>query len=335
MKSKSKRSEIFLILSLIIQFAIVIYIKYDNQFLSLNNFNLFLLGNILTTIFYLLLIVEIVLLYNKYRIKMTISVLFIIFSFLFLGLGYYSNKVQMPFNQYYFFGQYGNKLFTGLCFTLYISTIFYFAFYILLSKKSQPIINLKALLLTVISMLLFLLFSYSYILYNENTLNGKHIVNDKKVVLVVLGAAVWSDNKPSPILAARVDKSAELTKNRNVYKIYFTGGNAPGEKSEAEVAFNYFQSLNSDFNNVELETLTSSTNEQIQFIKNKILPLYPEYEIIVISDSFHLVRIMEISNFHQIKIKTVASDFSMSIGSNIYNRIRESLALSVFWFFSI
>lgn len=335
MKSKSNRSEIFLILSLIIQFAIVIYIKYDNQLLTLNNFNLFLLGNILTTIFYLLLLVEIVLLYKKYRIKMTKSVLLIIFSFLFLGLGYYSNKIQMPFNQYYFFGQYGNKLFTGLCFTLYISTIIYFVFYILLSKKSQPIINLKALLFTFITMSSFLLFSYLYILFNENTLNGKHIVNDKKVVLVVLGAAVWSDNKPSPILATRVEKSAELTKNRNVYKIYFTGGNAPGEKSEAEVAFNYFQSLNSDFNNVELETVTSSTNEQIQFIKNKILPLYPEYEIIVISDSFHLVRIMEISNFHQIKIKTVASDFSMSIGSNIYNRIRESLALSVFWFFSI
>jgi vancomycin permeability regulator SanA len=183
----------------------------------------------------------------------------------------------------------------------------------------------------------FLIFSSFYILLKENQSNEKQFDNSRKAILVILGAAVWSDNKPSPILAARVEKSVSLLsiRNFNIEKIYFTGGSAPGENSEAEVAYDYFSSLNSDFKNVELETSTSSTNEQIQFIKNKILPLYADYEIFVISDSFHLVRIKEISNFHHIKIKTVASDFAMSISSNIYNRIRESLALTLFWLFSI
>ena len=33
---------------------------------------------------------------------------------------------------------------------------------------------------------------------------------DKPSIAVVLGAAVWSDNKPSPSLAFRVEKAAEL-----------------------------------------------------------------------------------------------------------------------------
>jgi vancomycin permeability regulator SanA len=150
-----------------------------------------------------------------------------------------------------------------------------------------------------------------------------------------LGAAVWSDNRPSPILAARISKAAELTKTDLVHKIYFTGSHAPGEKSESEVAYNYFREINPNFTNFELESSTTSTNEQIQFIKNKILPIYRDHEIIVISDSFHLVRIREISNFHGIKIKSIASDFSMDIKLNLYNRMRESLALVVFWLFSI
>ncbi|MFN4174641.1 MAG: YdcF family protein [Parachlamydiaceae bacterium] len=86
----------------------------------------------------------------------------------------------------------------------------------------------------------------------------------------MLGAAVWSDNKPSPILAARVDKAIDLMKNFNVEKVYFTGSNAPGELSEAEVALNYLKSKNVSADNVITETNTTSTTEQIQFIKNKM-----------------------------------------------------------------
>ncbi len=335
MKSKGNKLEIFIITALIIQLVLIIYIKYDNQSVAFNNFNFFLTGNLLTILFYSILVLEIIFLFKKYKIRPVKSFTILFFSYLFLGLGYYSNQVQMPFNKYYFFGQYGNKLFTGLCFTLYLFSIIYFAFYIMYSKTKPKVFSGKALFSTIILMVIFPLFANIIILLNENKLSEKSLSKDKKNILIVLGAAVWSNNEPSPILASRVSKSASLTKSYDISKIYFTGGNAPGEMSEAEVAYKYFKTLNPSFENVELETTTSSTNEQIQFIKKIILPKYPEYEIIVISDSFHLVRIREISNFHQIKIKTIASDFEMSLGSNIYNRLRESLALSVFWLFSI
>ncbi len=335
MKFRSFRSEIIIIAALIVQLIFIIYIKYDNQSLSLSNFDLSLTGNILTLIFYTFLIFEVVFLFRKNRIQ-TIKTFIVLFSsYLFLGLGYYSNHVQMPFNKYYFFGQYGNKLFTGLCFTIYLFTLIYFAFSLIYSKTKPKIFSGKAFLSAKFLMIVFLLLAKLFILLNENKLKGKSINPNEKNILIVLGAAVWSDNKPSPILAARVRKAAEISRNNFIDKIYFTGGNAPGERSEAEVAYEYFKGLNPIFEQVELETKTSSTNAQIQFIKNFILPKYTGYEIIVISDSFHLVRIREISNFHQIKIKTVASDFPLNIGENVYNRLRESLALIVFWLFSI
>lgn len=335
MKLKSFRTELFLILVLIVQLVFMIYIKYNNQFVPLSQFNLFLTGNLITVLFYLILILGVLFLFKKNKIRNSKAILLIFLSYLFLFLAFYSNRIHLPFNRYYFFGQYGNKLFIGLAFTLYFATIVYFAFYIFYSGTKQKFFSAKAFFSTLIFMILFLAFSSVFILFNESKVNRANISDKDKNILVVLGAAVWSDNKPSPILASRVIKAAEVTKTGLIQKVYFTGGSAPGEMSEAEVAYKYFKELNPTFDKVEIETSTTSTNEQIQFIKNVILPKYPEYEIIVISDSFHLVRIREISNFHQIKIKTIASDFSMNFTSNLYNRLRESLALTVFWFFSI
>jgi hypothetical protein len=179
MKSRSNKLEIFIISALILQVFVIIYIKYDNQFISLKNFELFLTGNLLTIIFYSVLIFEIIFFFKKYKIKPAKTYLLLFLSYLFLGLGYYSNHIQMPFNKYYFFGQYGNKLFTGLCFTLHLFIIVYFAFYIFYSKTKPKVLSGKALLATVILMITFLLFSNLFILLNENKLNEKSISNKK------------------------------------------------------------------------------------------------------------------------------------------------------------
>jgi uncharacterized SAM-binding protein YcdF (DUF218 family) len=119
-----------------------------------------------------------------------------------------------------------------------------------------------------------------------------------------------------------------------VNKIYLTGSNAPGELSEAEVALNYIKLKRKDNSEIFLEKETTSTSEQIQFIKKKIISI-PEENVIVISDSYHLVRVKEISKFHNIKIEVTPSDLSLSFKSALYNKIREALALTVFWFFAI
>ena len=86
--------------------------------------------------------------------------------------------------------------------------------------------------------------------------------------------------------------------------------------------------------NIILEKETTSTNEQIEYIREKLL-LEENENVIVISDSYHLVRVLEISNFHNIKVQVVPSDLAHSFEQALYNNLRESLALTVFWFFAI
>ena len=66
-------------------------------------------------------------------------------------------------------------------------------------------------------------------------------------------------------------------------------------------------------------------SEQIQFIKKKIAKT-SDQNIIVISDDYHLVRVLEIARFHKTKILVSASALSQSFEKAVYNKMREALA---------
>ena len=88
-------------------------------------------------------------------------------------------------------------------------------------------------------LVLFLILTFIYI-DNVGYASGRWILNKSdKNIGVVLGAAVWSGNIPSPTLSARVDKALELLEQGFVGKIVLTGGKAPGELPESEVAYEY------------------------------------------------------------------------------------------------
>jgi len=84
-----------------------------------------------------------------------------------------------------------------------------------------------------------------------------------------------------------------------------------------------------------LEQETTSSSEQIQFIMRKLVPDKDIKDIIIISDSYHLPRVLEISRFYNITIKVAASKLQLDFKSKLYNKIRESLALVVFWYFAL
>ena len=71
----------------------------------------------------------------------------------------------------------------------------------------KNILVLRAFVNSVLSMLVILLLVFLFIIGKETDLEECLIKNDKNNVGVVLGAAVWSKNKPSPSLAGRVDKA--------------------------------------------------------------------------------------------------------------------------------
>lgn len=340
MKSSTKENKgvlYLLIIAVFLQLLILYFFKYQNQNLSVLNLNLKVTGNLFNLIIYLLAEILLVFALFNYKVKLQLKLLsiLIVLSYFFLLFGYISTKIILPFNSIYILGQFGNKLFTGLCYTIYQLLFFTFVIVLVLNlSKNQNKIFIKSSLFSIIVMLAFLTYSFLFIVSHEEKVKLQPLDKKKFYNIVVLGAAVWSDNKPSPILAARVDKAIDLIKNFNVEKVYFTGSNAPGELSEAEVALNYLKSKNISADNVITETNTTSTTEQIQFIKNKLSDNAKE-NLIIVSDSFHLVRIKEISKFHHLNIITIASELELNFISELYNKLRESLALTVFWFFAI
>jgi uncharacterized SAM-binding protein YcdF (DUF218 family) len=199
----------------------------------------------------------------------------------------------------------------------------------------KKLLVLKSLGISVLVTALLLLSAFLYL--GQNVVEKININNGKnaKFVGVVMGAAVWSDNRPSPSLAARAEMAAELYKKGVLKIIQVTGGHAPGELSEAEVASNYLKNRGVDSTNIWIEKKTASTSEQVRFIKNELMDKKDLRYIIIISDSYHLARIKEICSFYKIKTHFAASEMHLGSYKKFSYKFRESVALLVFWFFAL
>ncbi|HSL89016.1 MAG TPA: YdcF family protein [Ignavibacteriaceae bacterium] len=329
---------LLVIVILHIKLVFLIYIKYTNQQLALSDFNFLNIGNIFSFCTFLIIIIGIIVqsLQKKSSITITNILLFTTLLIFLIAAAYYSTKIQLPFSNIYFLGQNGNKLFIGLLFALYLFFSFTFASYVWFGiLQNRSFILLRSIMSSIIISFIFVLFSFYYVSASDPKIDDETFKKDENNLAVVLGAAVWSVNQPSPTLASRVDKALQLFDSSLVGRIQLTGSNAPGELSEAEVAFRYAVSRNADSSIFLIEKTTTTTNEQIQFIRQNLLPKETINKIIIVSDKYHLVRIEEISKFNNLSIYAVPSDLKLSFESDMYYRFRESIGLLFFWFFAI
>ena len=336
-KYNSSKSLLLFILIILVSLTFLYFIKYQNQSLSLSEFSLLNIGNLINLFFHFTITLGVLIIYYSKSIQPDIKYLFpmlIISQFLLISV-YVASKMSLPFDDLYYLSQSGNRLFIGILFSLYQFTFFVMMFYIWGNVfKLKNLLVIRSILNAGWIMLFFLVLSFVFIITKENSFEESDFKIGKNNSAVVLGAAVWSKNKPSPTLAARVDKAIDLLQRGKIDAIYLTGGNAPGELAESEVAYNYIKKKNKNVVNIFKETNTKSTNEQIQYIESNLLTNENNKNIIVISDSYHLVRIIEISNFHNIQIQVAPSDLPLSFEKALYFKVREALALVVFWFFA-
>ena len=323
---------------LLLQLVAIFYIKYSNQNLPISEFKVGFIGNLFLIIVYVCLIFT--LLISSIKVHRSISnksiITFLILSWLLLFISFLSIKIEIGLYKIYLFGQPGNKLFTGLLFISFLIGLFSFLLYtfsILLAKSKPNII--KSIYGSILMLLIFLLSTFIYNNTLSYTSEKWQLNRSSRNIAVVMGAAVWSGNLPSPTLAGRVDKAVELLKNGFSGKILVTGSSAPGEMTEAEVAYNYLVAKGIDTVSVAVETSTTSTAEQIQFIKNELSGLKSIKDIIVISDSYHLPRVIEISRFFNLDIKVAESRHIVDFKDKLYNKVRESIALFIFWCFAL
>ena len=327
-----------IIVVIILDLLFLYYIKYKNQGIPLSDFSIIFKGNLLNLFFTLVLIISI-LIYsfskrNVYKPKLLIFYTTLMTFALFFAEFYYWLKIPIP--NYYFLEHPLEEIIKGIFFSLFqlVQFIFISVIWITFLGKKELLV-LKSLGFSVLVTALLLLSAFLYL--GQNVVEKININNGRnaKFVGVVMGAAVWSDNRPSPSLAARAEMAAELYKKGVLKIIQVTGGHAPGELSEAEVASNYLKNRGVDSTNIWIEKKTASTSEQVRFIKNELMDKKNLRDIIIISDSYHLARIKEICSFYKIKTHFAASEMHLGSYKKFSYKFRESVALLVFWFFAL
>ncbi len=326
----------YLMITLLIAISnllLLYYFKYSQNGLSFREFNLLKIGNLINLSFTALLLFGHILLYLKsqsvnFKLLLTISFIYFIPLVLLLLLKLFNYK----FPQGYLFNYPYKKiiplffLLANQIIQLYLIALVFFSYF---NCEKIRYINSFFCVIGIIFLLVIISFITTF------RINKKQIGNVHYDIGIVFGAAVWSGNKPSPIFKGRIEKGFELYRKGIIKKIQLTGGNAPGEVSEARAAINYLKkNKNLDKKNILIEEKTTTTNEQIKYIKERLLN-NNQNKILFISDNFHLKRILEMADFFNINAIGVASDYKLSWKKSLFYRFRDSIGLLLFWIFGI
>jgi vancomycin permeability regulator SanA len=191
-------------------------------------------------------------------------------------------------------------------------------------------------ILFVVALLGFSINTYKIYNFKDDSDNYLVMTGGKKADAgVILGAAVWGGNRPSPVLRERINKGYELYQRKIIQKFILTGGGSPNELTEAEVEKNELKKYGVEEKNLIVEVKSNSTIEQIHFVRDKYYRKYNWNKIILISDNFHLFRTSEICKFNNMNVDCIASDTPLSTESLINFSIKESVAVLFFWMFGI
>ncbi len=334
------KSFVFLTAVIIINYFVLYFFKYNLNKLSIAEFRINTIGNLLVFGLFLSTIAPLVFVYIKRTdsfnthsaILIIVSILLLIPLFLITII----TKTNFPIKNGYFWGYPIRKASMGILFVVNFSVAIYFAFSVVsLIYKKGYFIYLKAFVFCTFILSLIMISAFLYTTGYTDTLSIDKIKGEKYDCGVILGAAVWKRNQPSPVLKGRIYKAFELYNKGIIKKIQVTGGKAPGELTEAETAYRYLKKLGVSENDILIENNTSTTTEQIKFIRSELLENKEFEKIIIISDQFHLKRVLEICKFFNVNAEGISSGNEYKFETLTYYRLRESIALILFWLFAI
>ncbi len=322
-----------------VNLLILLFLKYFLNGLSLTEFRIDYIGNVLD-IFITFFFLAGFGVYStrkkpadgkKVSLLLSFQILIII-SYLFIIFVEKANFIN--FNGY-LLGFPAKKVYVGFLFIAGELLQLYSLIYVWsISFATEYLIGVRSIVRTAAVVILLLIFSLSFV-WNVSAYSEKKIVNRSFDYACIPGAAVWNHEKPSPIFEGRIRKALNLYRKEKIKKIILTGGNAPGEISESEAAFNYLVNLEVPKEIITLETRSSTTTDQIKFLRINFFDAQKDKPILVVSDGFHLSRIIQISKFFKVNTVGVASDHSLPVGKTLFYRAREGIALLLFWLFAI
>ncbi len=337
MNKKNSTILIYLFIVSLLELILTFLIKYDLNSIPIRNFNFFYIGNLLPISIELILIVFVIgLFFVKKEILILHRVMLFVFittSFGLLLSSYLINKIGFNFPNKYILNYPYSRVIPGFALMIsFVIKLFLITLLLNLFFNNGFIIYLKSIFATLV--IFIIAFISIFIFTAKHGFNTANLRPSNRAIAIVLGAAVWND-KPSTLLKGRVVKAKGLLGAKKITKIQFTGSNAPGEISEAKSAYKYALSLGVKKHLMNIEEKTTTTTEQIKFIKKNIANNKHYSSIIIISDQFHLTRVLEICKFFDVNAIGVASDYKITSKKLLYYRLRESVALLFFWLFAL
>jgi vancomycin permeability regulator SanA len=341
LKSRIQNSGLFalLLIVIIINLLVLLYLKYHLNGIPIRELRLDVVGNILNLAFTGILIIGIV--YNLLaKNKLDKRKLFFLITLQFLitlsfGLIYLIASRNLSIQSGYLFNFPVKKVYSGFLFIVGEIFQLYSLLYVWgLIFGSEKLFEVRTLVRMIALIFILLVFSLLYV-WNVRNYDETKIENRVFEFGCVPGAAVWSKGKPSPIFEGRIRKAYDLFQKGSIKKIILTGGNAPGEISESEAAYKYLRNLDVPDKNIELETQSSTTALQMKYLYDNYYDSQKKGPILIISDGFHLTRVIQIAKYFNVNVVGVASSYTMSFEKTIFYRTREGVALLLFWLFAI
>jgi uncharacterized SAM-binding protein YcdF (DUF218 family) len=304
---------------------LLLYVRYSNQSILLSHFDYSHNVNLITLILFALLIIFIIInIISKAEYKTG----GLIFLLLCSAAGLASLLISMN-NE--------DKTDKIMITSVYIfSGLYVLVCLILLSlSRSKKLHILSGFWLVIL--ILTILFSVTfYQVYNfRDDVQAYYSGTRKANAGVILGAAVWGGNRPSPILRERINKGYEIYEKKYVPKLILTGGGSPNELTEGQVEMNELIKYGVDKNNLIIEDKSNSTFEQIMFVRDKLYKKNKWDRIILISDNYHLFRSSEICKFNNMNADCISTDTPHTPEGAVNFCLKETIAVIFFWTFGI
>lgn len=303
----------------------LLYFRYSNQSILLSNFDLTRNSNLITIIIFLLFAVLIIInmlsraQYGKGGLIILLACSAAGLISLFVSLPYEDKTDKIIITSVYFF--------TG--------------FYVLISlfllslSRSKKLHIFSGIWITILLTGVLFAITFYEVYYFKDDASLYYNGTKKANAGVVLGAAVWGGNRPSPILRERINKAFEIYEKKYVPRLVLTGGGSPNEMTEGEVAKNELIKYGVDKNSLIVEDKSNSTFEQIIFVRDKLYKKNKWEKIILVSDNYHLFRSSEICKFNSMNVDCISTDTPHTPEGAMNFCFKETVAVIFYWVFGI
>ncbi|MFD0915304.1 YdcF family protein [Pseudahrensia aquimaris] len=148
--------------------------------------------------------------------------------------------------------------------------------------------------------------------------------------IVVLGAAVWADEQPSPTLRLRTEHAIHLYQEGTANLMVLCGGLGKNPPSEAEVMAQLCREANVPENALILEDRSTTTLENAKFSAILLAP-HKAKRLMIVSDKYHLRRARMVFQSLGFSVETSAPVSRLPLLKRMAASIREAIAMPYYW----